>query len=110
MLPGRKQKPNDDELILHARISQATEREEVGRPDSRTARFAEFSKLSARMVELSLQEAQRDLMLRGMVPNKLSALSSPLLWPSTDIQRIAQAPAESLGRSGTAARNTAVAA
>src|ERR1035437_447486 len=88
MLLRRKQKPNDDEQLgPHVGTWQATEREEVGRSNSGTARFAEFSRLSAKMVELSLQEAQRDLTLRGTVPDKLSAVSSPLLWPSTDVQR-----------------------
>jgi len=64
---------------------------------------AEFSKLSAQLVELSLQEAQRDPTLRGAVPKKLSEVSSPLLWPSPDVQRTAQPPT-------TAARKAAVAA
>src|SRR5579864_4395453 len=71
---------------------------------------ADFSKLSAQLVELSLQEAQRDPTLRGAVPNKLSAASLPLLWPSPDVQRIAQPPAENTGGPGTAARKAAVAA
>src|SRR5579864_148385 len=71
---------------------------------------AEFSKLSAQLVELSLQEAQRDPTLRGAVPNKLSEVSSPLLWPSPDVQRIAQPPTENTGGPGTAARKAAVAA
>ncbi len=111
MLLRRKQKPNDDEqLVPHVLTWQATEREEVSRSNSGTARFAEFSKLSAKMVELSLQEAQRDPTLRGAVQNKLSAVSSPLLWPSTDIQRIAKPPAESAERPVTAAQNATVAA
>lgn len=111
MFLRRKQKPDEDEqLIPHAWSRQATEREEVGRSKSGTARFAEFSKLSAQMVELSLQEAQRDLTLRGTVPNKLSAVSSPLLWPSTDVQRIAEPPAESAGRPETTARKATAAA
>ncbi len=111
MLLRRKQKPNDDEqLIPHLWTSQANEREEGGRSNNRTARSSEFSKLSAKMVELSLQEAQRDPTLRGTVPNKLSAVSSPLLWPSTVVQRVAEPPAESAGRPGTAVPKAAVAA
>jgi hypothetical protein len=107
----RKQKPNDDEqLISDVWTWQTTEREAGGRSKSGTARFAEFSRLSARMVELSLQEAQRDLTLRGPVPNKLSAVSSPLLWPSNDVQRIAQPPAESAGRPKTVAPKATVTA
>ncbi len=112
MFRWRKQKPNGDEQIIPPAWSwQATEREEGGRSNNRTGRFAEFSKLSAQMVELSLQAGQRDRTLRGTVPNnKLSAVSSPLLWPSTDVQRIAQPPDESAGRPGTAASKAAVAA
>ena len=111
MFLRRKQKPDEDEqLIPHAWTWQTTEREAGGRSKSGTARFAEFSRLSAKMVELSLQEAQRDLTLRGPVPNKLSAVSSPLLWPSNDVQRIAQQPAESVGRPKTVAPKATVAA
>ena len=111
MFLRRKQKPDEDEqLIPHAWTGQATELEAGGRSKSGTARFAEFSRLSAKMVELSIQEAQRDLTLRGLVPNKLSAVSSPLLWPSNDVQRIAQPPAESAGRPKTVAPKAAVAA
>ena len=85
---------------------QATEREEVGRSKTGTASFAEFSKLTAKMVELSLQEAQRQRTLRGPVPDKLSAVPSPLLWPSTDVQRTPERPAESAGRPGTGAAAT----
>ena len=70
MLLRRKQKPDEDkQLIPHAWTWQATEHEAGGRSKSGAARFAEFSRLSARMVELSLQEAQRDLTLRDPVPD-----------------------------------------
>jgi hypothetical protein len=97
----RKRKPNDDEQPNpHAWNWQATEREEVGRSKIGTAPSAECSKLTARMVDLSLREAQRDRTLQGTVPNKLNAISSPLLWPSTDVQRIAPPPTERAGRPG----------
>jgi hypothetical protein len=107
MFLRRKQKPDEDEqLIPHAWTWQTTQRETGGRSKSRTT---EFSRLSARMVELSLQEAQRERALRGPVQNKLSAVSSPLLWP-TDAQRIAEPPAESAGRPKTVAPKATVAA
>ncbi len=109
MFLRRKQKPDEDEqLIPHAWTWQTTEREAGGRSKSGTARFAEFSRLSAKMVELSLQQAQRERTLRGASPNNPSTVSSPLLWP-TDVQRIAQPPAESGARPGTAAPKAAVA-
>lgn len=109
MFLRRKQKPDEDEqLIPHLWTSQANERGEVRRSKSGTARFAEFSKLSAQMVELSLQEAKRERTLRGASPNNPSTVSSPLLWP-TDLQNIAHPPTESVERPGTA-RKSAVAA
>jgi hypothetical protein len=103
MFLRRKQKPNDDEQrIPHVWSWQATEREEVGRSKTGTVPFAEFSKLTARMVELSLREAQRDRALRGTFPNKLNSVSSPLPWPSPDVQRITPPPTESAGRQETA--------
>lgn len=55
-------KPHDDaQLAGLARTSLSTEGEDVGHHKSGTARFTEFSKLSAKMVELSLQEAQCNL-------------------------------------------------
>jgi hypothetical protein len=101
MFLRRKQKSNDDEQpIPHVWSWQATKREEVGRSKTRTALFAELSKLSAKMVDLSVQEAQRDLTLRGTVPSKLNAISSPFLWPS--VQTVTQLPIENTGRPGTA--------
>jgi len=103
MFLRRKQKPNDDEQrIPHVWSWQATEREEVGRSKTGTVPIAEFSKLTAKMVELSLREAQRDRALRGTVSNKLNAISPPLPWPSTNVQRITPPPTESAGRPGTA--------
>jgi hypothetical protein len=111
MFLRRKQKPNGDEqLVPHLPTWQATESEKVRRSNSGAARFAEFSRLSVKMVDLSLQEAQRDPTLRGTVRNHLSAVSSPLLWPSTAVQRVAEPPAESAGRPGTAVPRAAVAA
>jgi hypothetical protein len=110
MLLRRKQKPNGDEqLVPHLPTWQATESEKVRRCNSGAARFAEFSRLSVKMVDLSLQEAQRDPTSRRTVPNKRSAVSSPLLWPSTAVPRVAEPLAESAGRPGTAVARAAVA-
>jgi hypothetical protein len=109
MLLHRKQKPNDDnQPVPHVRSRQDIERQQVGRSKAGTTAFAEFSKLTARMVELSLQEAQRERTLSGPVPDKLSAVPSPLLWPSIDVQRTLEGPAESAGRPGTGAATTSL--
>ena len=111
MFLRRKQKPDEDEqLIPDAWSWQTIEREAGGRSKSGTPRDAKFSRLSAQMVELSVQQAQRERTLRSTVPNKLSAVSSPLLWPSNDVQKIARPPAESAGRPKTMAPKAAVAA
>ncbi len=110
MLVRRKQKPKDDQrLVPHMLPRQVTECERRGLSNSGTAELAKLSKLSAKMVELSLQETGRNPTVRGTVPNELGAVSSPLLWPSTCVHMIAP-PAESAGRAGTAAQNPAVAA
>ena len=110
MLVRRKQKPKDDQrLVPHMLPWQVTECERRGLSNSGTGELAKLSKLSAKMVELSLQETGRDPTVRGTVPNELSAVSPPLLWPSTCVHIIAP-PAESAGRAGTAAQNPAVAA
>ena len=90
----RKQKPNDDERPPDVWSWQAPQREELGRSKTGTAAFAEFSKLTAKMVELSLQEAQRERSLRGPVPEKLSSAPSPLLWFSSDVPRSLERSAE----------------
>src|SRR6266702_1551635 len=110
MLVRRKQKPKDDQrLVPHMLPWQVTECERRGLSNSGTEELAKFSKLSAKMVELSLQETRRNPTVRDTVPNELSAVSSPLLWPSTCVHTIAP-PAESAGRAGTAAQNPTVAA
>jgi len=107
MFLRRKPKPSDDEQPIPGVWSwQATEREEVGRSKTGAASLAEFSKLTAKMVELSLQESQRQRTLRGTVSDKLTAVPSPLLWPSTDVQKTPERPAEIAGRPGTGASLT----
>ena len=99
----RKQNRNDDaQPIPHAWNWQATERDEVGRSRSGTARYAAFSRLSAQMVELSLQESQRGRALRGSSPNNPSTLSTPLLWPA-GLPRITEPRGESAERPHTTA-------
>jgi hypothetical protein len=107
MFLRRKQKPDEyEQLIPHAWTWQTTEREVGGRSKSRKT---EFSKLSAQMVELSLQEAQRERTLRGASPKDPSTVSSPSLWP-TDVQRITESPAESGGGPNTVAPKATIAA
>jgi hypothetical protein len=102
MLLRRKKKPDDDEQpVPRAWSWQTTERAEVGRPKTGTGSFAEFSKPTARMVELSLQAAQRQRTFRGRVPDKLTAVPSPLVLPSPDVQSTPEGLAESAGGAET---------
>jgi len=80
----RKQNRDEDERrVPHVPTWQSVECEKVGLRNSETAKVAKFSRLSAQMVELSLQQAQRDPTLHDTLPAKLNAVSSPLPWPST---------------------------
>ena len=107
MLLRNRQKPDDEHLIPHLWTWHGSARKQDGPAKNGTARYAEFSKLSAQMVELSLQEAQRERNLRGASPKNPSTFSSPLVWP-TDLQNITRPATESLERPGTA-RKSAVA-
>ena len=107
MLQRRKKKPNDDEPPVPGAWNwRNTERSEDGRPKTGTAAFAEFSKPTARMVELSLEAAQRQRTFRGRVPDKLISAPSPLVWPSADVQSTPEGPAESSGSPDTGAAAT----
>jgi len=70
---------------------------------------AEVSKLSAKMVELSLQETHRDPSLRDTITDEHGAVRSPLLWPSTNVQRIARPPFEKAGTMEPVVRKPAIA-
>ncbi len=110
MLLRRTEKSHDEEqLATHGWTSQGIERQDVRPYKRETARLAELSKISAKMVDLSLQEAQRDPTLRGTVKNRLAPVSSPLGWLFTDVSKIVEAPSENAGRSGAGAPETAVA-
>lgn len=78
MLLPRKQKTHDNvRLTPHVWFSKGPQGEVVDRSKTGTARFLELSKLSAKMVELSLQETLRDPTLGGAAPNKWA----PGIWP-----------------------------
>jgi len=107
MLLPRKQKTYGNErLTPYLWRWKAPQREEFGRSKTGPAQFAELSKLSAKMIELSLQEAQRDSTLRGAVPNSLATVRWPFLGTSADAQRHGQLPVDHSGKAGTVVRNT----
>jgi hypothetical protein len=87
---------------------QDTQRKEVSRSKTGTARFAELSRLSAKMVDLSLQQPQRDLTLRGAVPNNVAPASWPFLGTSIDAQRVSHPIVENAGIAGTVAGKEAI--
>src|SRR5436190_19716524 len=79
----RKNRDADERLVPHVLTSRSVECEKVGLGNSGTAEAAKFSRLSARMVELSLQQAQRGPTLQDTFPVRLNTVSSPLPRPST---------------------------
>ena len=87
-LPRKQNRDEDERLVPHVPTWQTVESKKVGLRNSGTPEVAKFSKLSAQMVELSLQQTQRDPTLHDTFPAKVSAakpnaVSSPLPWPST---------------------------
>ncbi len=84
-LPRKQNRDEDERRVPHVPTWQSVECEKVGLRNSETAKVAKFSRLSAQMVELSLQQAQRDPTLHDTFPAKVNAVSSPLPlpWPST---------------------------
>lgn len=103
MLQWRKQKPDDEGRLSPRTWSwQGPHRKDVGRSKPDAERFAEFSRLSARIVELSLQEAHRDQTLRDEVPNKVT----PGLWPFLGTSVDAPTPAPPVKNAGIAGAMT----
>jgi hypothetical protein len=84
-LPRKQNRDEDARPVPHVPTRQSVQGEKVGLRNSGTAEVAKFSRLSAQMVELSLQQTQRDPTLHDTVPAKVNAVSSPLPlpWPST---------------------------
>ena len=58
----------------------------------------DVSKLSAKMVELSLQEAQRDPTLPDIVPEERDTVPSCSRWSPDDVRRTARSSFENAGR------------
>lgn len=98
---------HDEQLASLGWSSKGTEGEDVGQYKS-GARLAEFSKLSAKMVDLSVQEAQRDLTPRTGVKDKLPPPSSPLPGLLTDAASVVQQPVAEAGKRRTGVPETAV--
>jgi len=98
----RPTQKSHDEGRLNPRVWswQGTQRKEVSRSKSGTGQSAELSRLSAKLVELSLQQSERDLTLRGPAPNNVTVGSWPFLGTSFDAERLAQTP---LGKGETSA-------
>jgi len=82
-LPRKQNRDEDERLVRHVLTWRSVESEKVSLRNDGRAEVAKFSRLSAKMVELSLQQAQRNLTLHDSFPAKLNAVSSPLPWPST---------------------------
>ncbi len=96
-LPRKQNRDENEQRVLHVPTPQSVENKKVSLGISRTAEAPKFSRLSAQMVDLSLQQAQREPTfhdtlpakvnavsppLRDTLPAKPKAVSSPLPWPS----------------------------
>jgi hypothetical protein len=96
-LPRKQNRDESEQRVLHVPTPPSVENKKVSLRISPTE-AAKFSRLSAQMVELSLQQAQREPTLRDIFPAKVNAVSpplpdtvpaqpkavsSPLPWPST---------------------------
>jgi len=77
-LPRKQNRDEDERRVPRMLTRQAVEYEKVGLRNSGRAKVAKFSRLSALMVELSLQQSQRDPTLHDTLAAKLNAVSSPL--------------------------------
>jgi len=109
MLLPPNQKPHRDRRLGSDKSAwNGSQRDEVDRSETGTARFAELSKLSARMVELSLQN-QRGMPLSGPIPSKLTQGSWPFLLPCRADQSIVQPPDDNAGRPGPVPRTAGIA-
>ena len=87
---------------------QGSQGKELGRSKTGTGRFPEPSRLSARIVELSLERAQPDLTLQGVVPNKVTPGSWPFLGTSIDVPSAARPPVRNAGMAGAMPGKAAV--
>src|SRR5260370_3527857 len=80
-LPRKQNRDEDERRVPRMLTRQAVEYEKVGLRNSGRAKVAKFSRLSALMVELSLQQSQRDPTLHDTLAAKLNPASSP--FPTT---------------------------
>jgi len=95
MLRRFKQKPHDeDRLTARVWSWQGAQRKEVIGYKTGAGQSEELSRLSAKLVELSLQQSERDLTLQGAAPRNVTPSPWPFLGTSIDAERIAQTPLE----------------
>jgi hypothetical protein len=109
MLLRRNQKPPDESGISSlAWSSNSPQGKDLGRSKTGTGRFPDCSRLSTRMVELSLEQAQRDLTLHDVVANNATPASLPFLGTSTDETKPAGPHVISAAMAGTIGGREAV--
>jgi len=102
MLLRRNQKPPDESgMSSLAWSSKSPQGKDLGRSTTGTGRFPDCSRLSTRMVELSLEQAQRDLTLHDVVPNNVIPASLPFLGTSTNDPKPAGPQVINSGMAGT---------
>lgn len=101
MLLPRKQRPQEEaHFTPHSWDWQANEYAEE-RPRNAKTQLAECSKISAKMVDLSLREAQRDPIFAGTIESNSTSGLPPVPTPSRDVQRIPASKVENTELGGT---------
>lgn len=109
MLLRPTQKPHDEGRLTPRLLAwRGSRAKEVPRSKTGTGQIAQLSRLSAKLVELSLQRSERDLALRGPAPNNVTPGSWPFLGTSFDAQKPTRIPLENAETSATAAGKVAV--
>ena len=108
MLLWHKPECHDEDRLSSRMWSwQGGRRKHGGRSKNETERFAVFSRLSAKIVELSLQQAHHDQTLRDDVPDKVAPGSWPFLGSSIDSPSSARRSIKDAAITGATAEKTA---
>ena len=99
---------NEGWLTPRVRGWRGSQPKDVARSKTGTGQSGELSRLSAKLVELSLQRSERDLASRGPAPNNVTPGSWPFLGTSFDAQKPTRIPLENAETSAPVTGKVAV--
>ena len=103
----KPERHDEDRLSSRMWSGQGSRHKSGGRSENEAERFAEFSRLSAKIVELSLQQAHHDQTLRDKLANNVAPGSWPFLGTSIDSLSPARPSIKNAGTAGAMAGKTA---